>query len=91
VLPTYVSIKPPAYWSGTLDDLKLVLMSGVSPATATEVNFDLVVTPVADGIADFKPTYSFNQTGNPLTTLNLNIGMWDSNVSITRPMMKMLN
>jgi Ca2+-binding RTX toxin-like protein len=54
-------------------------MSGeVSPATATEVNFDLVVTPVADGIADFKPTYSFNQTGNPLTTLNLNIGMWDS-------------
>jgi hypothetical protein len=87
-----VSIKPPAYWSGTLDDLKLVLMSGeVSPATATEVNFDLVVTPVADGIADFKPTYSFNQTGNPLTTLNLNIGMWDSNVSITRPMMKMLN
>ncbi len=79
VLPAYVSIKPPAYWSGTLDDLKLVLMSGeVSPATATEVNFDLVVTPVADGIADFKPTYSFNQTGNPLTTLNLNIGMWDS-------------
>jgi Ca2+-binding RTX toxin-like protein len=54
-------------------------MSGeVSPATATEVNFDLVVTPVADGIADFKPTYSFNQTGNPLTTLNLNIGMRDS-------------
>ena len=79
VLPTYISIKPPAYWSGTLEDLKLVLMSGeVSPATATEVNFDLVVTPVADGIADFKPTYSFNQTGNPLTTLNLNIGMWDS-------------
>ena len=96
VLPAHVWIKPPAYWSGTLDDLQLVLMSGETGLTATPhaIDFDLVVDPVANGISDFKPTYSFNQTGNTFTTLNLNIGMndpvrvnnsaYDENAELTR-------
>jgi len=80
-LPAYISIKPPAYWSGTvtsLSGLKLVLVSGetgLSP-DATAFGFDLEVDPVADGIFALAPTYSFSNVGKPVS-LNLNIGMED--------------
>lgn len=78
-LPKYISIKPPANWSGTLDDIKLTVSTGETTLkpTTSEYEFDLVVKPVADGIQDFVPTYSFNEKGSISTVLNLNIGMRD--------------
>ncbi|MFN3907075.1 MAG: Ig-like domain-containing protein [Acinetobacter junii] len=80
-LPAYISIKPPAYWSGTvtsLSGLKLVLVSGESGLSpdATGFGFDLEVAPDADGIFALAPTYSFSNVGKPVS-LNLNIGMED--------------
>ena len=83
VLPPYISIKPPAYWSGTLSSAVFSLVSGEAgfPADVTDFPFDLIVTPVADGIFQFVPTYSFADVGEPLI-LNLNVGMQDP-VSVT--------
>ena len=82
-LPPYISIKPPAYWSGTLSSAVFSLVSGEAgfPADVTDFPFDLIVTPVADGIFQFVPTYSFADVGEPLI-LNLNVGMQDP-VSVT--------
>ncbi|MDH1691523.1 DUF5801 domain-containing protein, partial [Acinetobacter junii] len=82
-LPPYISIKPPAYWSGTLSSAVFSLVSGEAgfPADVTDFPFDLIVTPVADGIFQFAPTYSFANVGEPLI-LNLNVGMQDP-VSVT--------
>jgi hypothetical protein len=82
-LPPYISIKPPAYWSGTLSSTVFSLVSGEAgfPADVTDFPFDLIVTPVADGIFQFVPTYSFADVGEPLI-LNLNVGMQDP-VSVT--------
>ena len=78
-LPKYISIKPPAYWSGTLPDLKLLLTTGESTlkSITSEYEFDFVVKPIADGIKEFVPTYSFNEKGSESVVLNLNIGMRD--------------
>ena len=78
-LPKYISIKAPAHWSGTLTDIQLSLLSGEETLKAinTKYNFDLVVTPIADGIKDFAPTYSFNEGTKESVVLNLNIGMRD--------------
>ncbi|WP_324517653.1 calcium-binding protein [Acinetobacter parvus] len=83
VLPPYISIKPPAYWSGTLSSAVFSLVSGEAgfPADVTDFPFNLIVTPVADGIFQFVPTYSFADVGEPLI-LNLNVGMQDP-VSVT--------
>ncbi len=83
VLPPYISIKPPAYWSGTLSSAVFSLVSGEAglPASVTDFPFNLNVTPVADGIFQFVPTYSFANVGEPLI-LNLNVGMQDP-VSVT--------
>ncbi|WP_155756710.1 DUF5801 repeats-in-toxin domain-containing protein [Acinetobacter sp. CIP A162] len=77
-LPPYISIKPPAYWSGTLSSVKFSLVSGEAslPANVTDFPFNLIVTPVADGIFALAPTYSFSNVGKPVS-LNLNIGMED--------------
>ncbi|ENU34150.1 calcium-binding protein [Acinetobacter parvus] len=77
-LPPYISIKPPAYWSGTLSSAVFSLVSGEAslPANVTDFPFDLIVTPVADGIFALAPTYSFSNVGKPVS-LNLNIGMKD--------------
>ena len=58
-------------------------MSGEAslPANVTDFPFNLIVTPVADGIFQFVPTYSFADVGEPLI-LNLNVGMQDP-VSVT--------
>ncbi|WP_212749538.1 DUF5801 repeats-in-toxin domain-containing protein [Acinetobacter sp. CIP 102129] len=82
-LPPYISIKPPAYWSGTLSSAVFSLVSGEAslPANVTDFPFNLIVTPVADGIFALAPTYSFANVGEPLV-LNLNMGMQDP-VSVT--------
>ena len=78
-LPKYISIKPPAYWSGTLSDFKLSLATGENSLKSiiSEYEFDFVVKSIADGIKEFVPTYSFNEKGSNIVVLNLNIGMRD--------------
>ena len=76
-LPDYIAILPPTNWSGTLDDLTLTVMSGESglEPSATEIDFNLVVNPVADGIS-LNPTLSFGEAGDVID-LNLNAAMKD--------------
>lgn len=85
-LPANISIKPPKNWSGTLqgwsesntDGLKLTVMSGhgtLAP-TASDIGFDLVVNPVADGLSGLNPTLSFGNAGEKIA-LNLNASMKD--------------
>lgn len=68
---------PPAYWSGTLDDLVLYVVSGESGQEPTPwpVEFDLEIAPKADGI-DLNPTLSFGKAGD-IIALNLNAAMQD--------------
>ncbi len=76
-LPANISIKPPKNWSGTLEGLKLTVMSGhagLTP-TASDISFDLVVNPVANGI-EMNPTLSFGDAGDKIE-LNLNASMKD--------------
>jgi len=76
-LPAYIAILPPTNWSGTLEDLTLTVMSGESGLAplATELEFDLVVNPIADGIT-LNPTLSFGDAGDVID-LNLNAAMKD--------------
>lgn len=76
LLPT-MHIKPPKNWSGTLSDLNLTVLSGHTglEPTPTDIKFDLVVNPVADGL-DFNPTLSFGDAGEKIP-LNLNVSMKD--------------
>ncbi|MBA4502778.1 DUF5801 repeats-in-toxin domain-containing protein [Marinobacterium marinum] len=76
-LPGYIAVVPPKNWSGTLDGLKLTVMSGENglAPTPTEIDFDLVVNPVADGIT-LNPTLSFGDAGDVIK-LNLNAAMKD--------------
>ena len=81
-LPAYVSILPPTHWSGTVENLQLVVTSGessLSPLTETKVIGDLVVNAVANGV-DIKPTQSFGKE-NEIIPLNLNASMHDPKVS----------
>ena len=76
-LPANISIKPPKNWAGTLEDLKFTVMSGhtgLTP-TASDIRFDLVVNPVANGI-EMNPTLSFGEAGDKIE-LNLNASMKD--------------
>ncbi|WP_417605942.1 DUF5801 repeats-in-toxin domain-containing protein, partial [Oceanimonas baumannii] len=76
-LPGYIAVVPPKNWSGTLDGLKLTVMSGedgLAP-TGTEIGFELVVNPLADGIT-INPTLSFGDAGDVIK-LNLNAAMKD--------------
>ncbi|WP_134114007.1 VCBS domain-containing protein [Oceanimonas baumannii] len=76
-LPGYIAVVPPKNWSGTLDGLKLTVMSGETglAPTGTEIGFDLVVNPLADGIT-INPTLSFGDAGDVIK-LNLNAAMKD--------------
>ncbi|MDH1365191.1 DUF5801 domain-containing protein [Acinetobacter johnsonii] len=81
-LPAYVSILPPIHWSGTVENLQLVVTSGessLSPLTETKVIGDLVVNAVANGV-DIKPTQIFGKE-NEIIPLNLNASMHDPKVS----------
>ena len=77
-LPGYIGIMPPAHWSGTIEDLQLIVNSkeaGLDDEFATVRDFDLVVNPVADGVT-LNPTPSFGKEGS-IITLNLNAEMKD--------------
>ncbi|TBU96311.1 hypothetical protein DNK44_03920, partial [Pseudomonas dryadis] len=77
-LPPYIAILPPKHWSGTLEGLQLVVISGETAAgtsTSTSQDFSLSVTPVADGIS-LTPTPSFGKEGE-IIQLNLNAEIKD--------------
>ena len=81
-LPAYVAILPPIHWSGTVENLQLVVTSGessLSPLTETKDIGDLVVNAVANGV-DIKPTQTFGKE-NEIIPLTLNASMHDPKVS----------
>ncbi|HET6537282.1 MAG TPA: Ig-like domain-containing protein [Sphingopyxis sp.] len=82
-LPPYISILPPANWSGTLDDLKLLVQSGENSLSEKFLeSFDLgslTITPVANGIS-INPTISFGNEGQVIA-LNINASMADAAVA----------
>lgn len=83
-LPAYVGILPPQNWSGTLDDLSLIVTSGETALSETRVDTlelaDVTVTPVANGIT-LDPTNSFGTEGE-IIPLNLNAAMVDSEETV---------
>lgn len=73
----YIAILPPQHWSGTVEGLELVVMSGeVQPPREDKVPFDLVVEPVADGIT-LDPNPSFGTEGQ-FIAFNLNADFIDA-------------
>ncbi len=77
-LPAYIGIMPPAHWSGTLDELRLIVNSqeaALSQVAATEREFSLTVEAVAEGL-ELTPTPSFGAEGD-IIKLNLNTEMND--------------
>jgi hypothetical protein len=83
-LPAYVGILPPKNWSGTLEDLELIVTSGETALSETRVDTlelgDITVTPVANGIT-LSPTNSFGTEGE-IIPLNLNAAMEDSEEAV---------
>ncbi|MAW91609.1 MAG: hypothetical protein CL574_11065 [Altererythrobacter sp.] len=79
-MPPYVAILPALNWSGTLDDLSLVVESG--EATLPESRVDsipleaFVVVAVANGVT-IDPSLSFGREGT-IIPLNLNAAMADA-------------
>lgn len=79
-LPAYVAILPPAFWSGSLENLRLTVESGEKTGLAgsnTET-FDVAavtVSPVANGVT-LQTTLTFGAE-NTVLSLNLNAGMTD--------------
>lgn len=72
-LPNYIAILPPKNWSGTLEDLELVVISGedaLSEERTDSRTFSVTVEPVANGLA-IAPTPSFGKEGE-IIGLNLN-------------------
>ncbi|TKA98150.1 hypothetical protein FAZ78_02340 [Cereibacter changlensis] len=78
-LPPYIALLPPKHWSGTLDDLTLIVTSGETALSQERVDElqigPVTVTPVADGI-ELTPTNSFGREGD-IVPLNLNASMTD--------------
>jgi hypothetical protein len=77
-LPAYIGIMPPAHWSGTVDELRLIVNSqesALSQVAATEREFSLTVEAVAEGLG-LNPTPSFGTEGD-IIRLNLNTEMSD--------------
>ncbi|NLB83735.1 MAG: hypothetical protein GX791_05765, partial [Synergistaceae bacterium] len=82
-LPAYVAILPPEHFSGTVKNLSFSVISGeegLDPEVDT-ANFNLTITPVADGIT-LNPTLSFGTEGQGVH-LNLNSSMLDTDGSET--------
>ncbi|PRB82896.1 VCBS domain-containing protein [Pseudomonas sp. MYb185] len=72
-LPNYIAILPPKNWSGTLEDLELVVISGegaLSEERTDSQTFSVTVEPVANGLT-IAPTPSFGREGE-IIGLNLN-------------------
>ena len=77
-LPAFIGILPPAHWSGTLEQLRLIVNtqeSNLSEITATEQGFSLTVEAVAEGL-ELTPTPSFGNEGD-IIQLNLNAAIRD--------------
>ncbi|MBO1907986.1 tandem-95 repeat protein [Microvirga sp. 3-52] len=78
-LPAYVAILPATNWSGTLDDLLLVVESGENSLSPTRVDTvplgPVTVDPFANGLT-IDPTLSFGTEGRVID-LNLNAAMDD--------------
>lgn len=83
-IPAYVAILPAAHWSGTLDDLALIVESGETSLPATLVETvplnPVTVEAAADGVS-IEPTLSFGTEGQ-IIALNLNASMADSQPAI---------
>ena len=83
-LPPYVAMLPAANWSGTLDELALVVESGEASLPETRVDTvplePVTVDAVADGVT-IEPTLSFGREGE-IIALNLNAAMVDSTPAI---------
>jgi len=79
-LPAYVAILPATHWSGTLEDLSLVVESGENSLSTTRVDTvplgTVTVTAVANGLT-IDPTLSFGREGRVID-LNLNAAMVDA-------------
>jgi len=79
-LPAYVAIVPPEHWSGTLDNLSVMVASRESTFREGVLQqFDLadvVINPVADCV-DLAPTSSFGPE-NKIIALNLNASKADA-------------
>ncbi|MEL0630481.1 DUF5801 repeats-in-toxin domain-containing protein [Psychromonas aquatilis] len=88
-MPNYIGIMAPAYWSGEIIDLELIVNSGENGADSslnTAQKFDLTVSAVADGVT-LSPTTSFGNEGNiigfnlnPLMVDPVDVGSDDSSV-----------
>jgi len=79
-LPAYVAILPATHWSGSLDDLALVVESGETSLSTSRVDTvplgTVTVEAVADGLT-IDPTISFGIEGRAID-LNLNAAMVDA-------------
>ncbi|MEB8386027.1 DUF5801 domain-containing protein, partial [Rhodobacteraceae bacterium KMM 6894] len=79
-LPAYIAILPPAYWSGTLNDLSLVVISGETSLDKSRADIatisPITVNPVADGV-ELTTSTTFGKEGD-IVPLNLNISVIDS-------------
>ena len=79
-MPAYVAILPAPNWSGTLDNLALVVESGEASLSGTRVDTvpleTLTVEAVANGVT-IDPTLSFGREGQ-IISLNLNASMADA-------------
>ena len=79
-VPAYVAVVPPAYWSGTLDDLKLITVSGEVGLEDKLLEIfdlsDITVMPVSNGLT-MEPSPTFGKE-NTIIPLNLNASMIDA-------------
>lgn len=78
-LAAYIAIQPPQNWSGSLEDLQLMVLSGerdLDGQNTSTANFTLEVQARADGLQFLKPAPAFGTEGDKIA-LNLNIAMKD--------------
>ena len=83
-VPAYIAIVPPKNVSTTINDIFLTVFTAESGQAALRKDsflFNLVVTPVADGIT-LNPTHSFGTEGQKVP-INLNASMADFDGSET--------
>jgi hypothetical protein len=85
-LPAYIAIEPPKNVSATITGIALTVITTERglPGQLLEqsFSFDLVVTPVSDGLTAISPTHSFGPEGQ-MVPINLNVSMADFDGSET--------
>ena len=83
-LPAYIGIIPPAFWSGTITDLELVVQSGETSLSDKLIETfsypDITINAVANGLT-IDPTLTFATEGD-LVSMNLNASMLDPETSL---------